>query len=57
MAKHSDERNYSKHLTLLALLFLSVGAIVLLSDTASAQQQQRLQVRPEATGTNLSGAN
>jgi hypothetical protein len=50
--KHSDERNYSKHLTLLALLFLSVGAIVLLSDTASAQQQQRLQVRPEATGTN-----
>jgi hypothetical protein len=52
VAKHSDERNYSKHLALLALLFLSVGAIALLSDTASARQQQRFQVRPAATGTN-----
>ena len=52
MAKHSDERNYPKHLALLALLFLSVGAIALLSDTASARQQQRFQVRPAATGTN-----
>jgi hypothetical protein len=49
---HSDERNYSKHLALLALLFLSVGAIALVSYTASAQQQQRLQVRPAATGIN-----
>ena len=43
MAKHSDERNYSKHIALLALLFLSVGAIALVSDTASAQQQQQRQ--------------
>jgi hypothetical protein len=51
MAKHSDERSYS-HLALLPLLFLLIGAIVLVFDTASAQQQQRLQVRPAATGTN-----
>jgi hypothetical protein len=51
MAKHSDDRGYPKHIALLALLFLSVGAIALVSDTASAQQQQRLQVRPAATGT------
>jgi hypothetical protein len=51
MAKHAEERSYRKHLALLALLFLSVGAIALVSDTASAQQQ-RLQVRPAATGTN-----
>jgi hypothetical protein len=44
MAKHSDERNYPNHLALMALLFLSVGAIALVSDTASAQQQQHLQV-------------
>ena len=37
MAKHSDERNYPKHLALIALLFLSVGAIALVSDTASAK--------------------
>jgi hypothetical protein len=43
MAKHSDERSYPKHLALLAPLFLSVGAIALVSDTASAQQQQYLQ--------------
>jgi hypothetical protein len=36
---------------MLALLFLSVGAIALVSDTSSAQQQ-RLQVRPAATGNN-----
>ena len=37
MAKHSDERSYPKHLALLALLFVSVGAMALVSDTASAQ--------------------
>ena len=42
MAKHSDERSYPQHLAMLALLFLSVGAI---ADTASAQQQQHLQQR------------
>ena len=43
MAEHSDERSYPKHFALLALLFLSVGAIALVSDTASAQQPpQRL---------------
>jgi hypothetical protein len=52
VAKHSDERDYSKHLASLALLFLSVGAISLVSDTSSAQQQQRLQGRPAATGNN-----
>ena len=54
MTKHSDERNYAKHLALLALLFLSVGAIALVSDTASAQQQQQqhLQVRRTATKIN-----
>ena len=47
MAKHSGECSYSKHLAatrLFALLFLSVGAIALVSDTASAQQQP--QARP-----------
>ena len=48
MAKRSYERGYPKHIALLALLFLSVGAIALVSDMASAQQQQRLQVRPAA---------
>ena len=52
MTKHSDERSYPKHLALLALLFLSVGAIALVSDTASAQQQQRVQVRRTATRIN-----
>jgi hypothetical protein len=52
MAKHSDQRNYSKHLALLTSLFLPIGAIALVSYTASAQQQQRLQVRPAATGIN-----
>ena len=47
MAKHSGECSYSKHLAatrLFALLFLSVGAIALVSDTASAQQHP--QARP-----------
>jgi hypothetical protein len=44
MAKHSDERSYPQHLAMLALLFLSVGAI---ADTASAQQQQHLQHRQQ----------
>ena len=52
MAKHSDERNYPNHLALMALLFLSVGAIALVSDTASAQQQQHLQVRGAAPRIN-----
>ena len=56
MAKHSDERSYPKHLALLALLFLSVGAIALVSDTASAQQQHYCssspQVRRAATRIN-----
>jgi hypothetical protein len=43
---------HSKHLALPALFFLSVGAIALVSDAALAQQQQRLQVRPAATGIN-----
>ena len=54
MAKHSDERNYPKHIALLALLFLSVGAIALVSDTALAQQQRRAATRidtPERTDT------
>jgi hypothetical protein len=50
MAEHCDGRNLSKHLTLLALLFLLFGAITLLSDTASAQQQ-RLQVPGQTTTT------
>jgi hypothetical protein len=52
MAKHSYERGNPKHIALLALLFISVGAIALVSDTASAQLQQRFQIRPAATGTN-----
>jgi hypothetical protein len=52
MAKHSDERNYPNHLALMALLFLSVGAIALVSDAASAQQQQHLQVRGAAPRIN-----
>ncbi len=51
MDKQPDQRSYS-HLALLTLLFISVGAIVLVFDTASAQQQHRLKVRPAATGTN-----
>jgi hypothetical protein len=50
MAKHSYERSYPKHIALLVALFLSAGAITLVSDTASAQQQQRLQVGRPATG-------
>ena len=46
MAKHSDERSYPKDLALLALIFLSVGAIALVSDTASAQQQRLPVPRP-----------
>jgi hypothetical protein len=46
MAKHAYERGCQKHTTLLALLFISVGAIVLASDRTSAQ------IRPAATGTN-----
>ena len=38
---HSEQRNYSKHLALPALFFLSVGAVALVSYSASAQQQQR----------------
>ena len=42
MAKHSDERSFSKHATrLLALLFFSVGATALLSDVVFAQQNYR----------------
>jgi hypothetical protein len=53
MAKQSDDRSYPRHFALLALLFLSVGAIAV-SDTASAQfmpqaQQQHPQVRRAAT--------
>jgi hypothetical protein len=54
MAKHSCERSYPKHLALLAALFLPVGAIALVSDTASAQQQRRATIRidtPERTDT------
>ena len=46
MAKHSDERNYSKHIALLTSLFLLLGAIALVSDAASAQQQQRQHQQP-----------
>jgi hypothetical protein len=57
MAKHSDGRSCPKHLASLILLFLSVGAIALVSDTASAQQPQRSQVRrpapAERTNTTL----
>jgi hypothetical protein len=59
MAKHSDERSYyPQHLALLAALFLPLGALALVSDTASAQllqqqqpppQQQHPQVRRTAT--------
>ena len=52
MAKHSGECSYSKHLAatrLFALLFLSVGAIALVSDTASAQQHP--QARPGQRAT------
>ena len=52
MAKHSIKRNYSKHIALRTSLFLSLGAIALVSDAALAQQRQRLQLRPTATGTN-----
>ena len=54
MAEHCDGRNLSKHLTLLALLFPAFGAITLVSDTASAQQQRRAATRidtPERTDT------
>jgi hypothetical protein len=43
MTKHSDELRYPKHLALLAALFLPLGGIALVSDAASAQQQQRQQ--------------
>ena len=54
MAKHSCERSYPKHLALLAALFLPVGAIALVSDTASAQRQRPAATRidtPERTDT------
>jgi hypothetical protein len=54
MAKYSYERSYPKHIALLAALFLSAGAIALVSDTASAQQQRRAATRidtPERTDT------
>jgi hypothetical protein len=48
MAKHSDKRNYSKHIALLTSLFLPLGAIALVSDAALAQQQQQQhQQRPQ----------
>jgi len=64
MAKQSNDPSYQKHLALLAL---SVGAIALVSDTASAQrllqrqQQEQSQVRraaarihpPERTKTKI----
>ena len=47
MAKHSDERNYSKHIASLAS-FIPLGwSDSALSDTASAQQQQRHQQPPQ----------
>jgi hypothetical protein len=46
MAKHSNKRNYSKHIALLTSLFLLLGAIALVSDAASAQQQQRQHQQP-----------
>ena len=55
MASLSDERNCPKHLALLAALILSIGAIALVSDTASAQRQnfqQQAQVRRAATRIN-----
>jgi hypothetical protein len=53
MAKHSDERSFSKHATrLLALLFLSVGATTLLSDVVLAQQNYRAAPRRAATPIN-----
>jgi hypothetical protein len=53
MAKHSDERNYSKHIALLTALFLPLGAIALVSDAALAQQQQQhAQVRRTPTRIN-----
>jgi hypothetical protein len=60
MAKHSDERSYyPQPLTLLAALFLPLGALALVSDAASAQllqqqpsQQQHAQVRRTATRIN-----
>jgi hypothetical protein len=42
MAKHSDERYYSKHIALLTALFLPLGAIALVSDAALAQQQRHV---------------
>jgi hypothetical protein len=48
MAKHSDERNYPKHIALVPLLFLSVGAMVLVSDTASAQRTNTIPDTPTA---------
>ena len=55
MAKHSDERSYSKHLAatrLLALLLLSVGATTLLSDMVLAQQNYRAVQRRAVTPLN-----
>jgi hypothetical protein len=57
MAKHSNRRNYSKHIALFTSLFLPLGAIALVSDAALAQQQQQQQqqhpqVRRTATKTN-----
>jgi hypothetical protein len=48
MAKHSNKRNYSKHIALLTSLFLPLGAIALVFDAALAQlPQQQHQQRPQ----------
>jgi hypothetical protein len=55
MAKQSNARSYPKQLALFAFLFLSIAAMALVSDTASAQllaqrqQQEQSQVRRAAT--------
>jgi hypothetical protein len=51
MAKHSGERNYPNHLASLAALFLSIAAMALVSDAASAQQRQA-EVRRKVTRIN-----
>jgi hypothetical protein len=53
MSKHSGERSYPKDTALLAALFVSIAAMALVSDTASAKErQQQGQVRQTATRTN-----
>jgi hypothetical protein len=53
MAKHSDERDYSKHIALLTALFLPLGAIALVSDAALAQQQQQQHAQVRRTATRI----